>query len=197
MPEPRVLVVYATRAGQTARIAERIAERCRERGVFCSRFDVFDLPVDLPLDSYDGVVVGASAEHGHHQGRMARFLRQHREALVTKHTAFYSVSLEAGGNVLDRHAAHVTAESFVDDAGFHPELSEEMAGALRFSRADWLSRVFMRRFERHAGIDNPWDTDLELTDWHEVDQFTDRFLRLLGVGEQPAETPAAAASTPG
>lgn len=197
MAEPRVLVVYGTRAGQTARIAERIAERCRERGVYCSRFDVYDLPVDLPLDAYDGVVVGASAEHGLHQGRMARFLRQHREALAVRHTAFYSVSLAAAGNLLERHAAQKSAEGFVSRAGFHPELSEAMAGALRFSRADWLSRVFMRRFERHAGIDNPWDVDLELTDWHEVDQFTDHFLELLGVGAPDAREPGAAPNTPG
>lgn len=187
MAPHRVLVVYATMHGQTARVSERIADHLRARGIFASRFDVADLPADLPLDTYDGVIIGASVHHHHHQASIAAFLKAHRDELLDKHTAFFSVSFGAGGKPEARAEAHRTAETFLAEQDFHPELEEEIAGALRFSRAGVLAGVFMRHLEHENEIDNPWDQDLELTDWAQVDAFTERFAELLGpVQGQPS-----------
>lgn len=190
MDPRRVLVVFATRLGQTRRIAERLAIRVREHGLFASCFDVRDLAPDLDLDSYQGVIVGASLDPGHHQLSVARFLRQHREALRELHTAFFSVTLAVAGNPAMREGVHRGAGRFLQAAMFSPELHEDLAGALRFSRAGWLLRSFMRHEERLLGVDNPWDQDLELTDWDEVDRFAERFLEHMDAAPEahPDET---------
>lgn len=190
MGSHRVLVVYATLHGQAGRIAERVADRLRQAGFVVSCFDVRDLSPDLSLDSYDGVIVGASLLMGHHQSSVARFLRRHREALRTLHTAFFAVTLEAAGSPEQRAAAHRDAASFLAMARFSPDLQEDLAGALRFSRAGWLLRLFMRHEERALQIDNPWDEDRELTRWDEVDRFAERFVTLLGAAELSSSTEA-------
>lgn len=186
MTPRRVLVVYATLHGQTALIAEHISDRLRREGVFASCFDVRDLGPDLAIESYEGVIVGASLYPGHHQSAVASFLRRHSLELSSLHTAFFSVTIDAAGSEEQRAAAHRTAESFLAAARFQPELEQDLAGAFHFSRAGWLYKLFMRHLQKTHGIDNPWDEDVELTDWAEVDRFTESFLALLST-PRPAE----------
>lgn len=56
-----VLIVYATREGQTRKIARRIADVLCERGHATELVDTDDAPGDLGLARFDAVFVGADA----------------------------------------------------------------------------------------------------------------------------------------
>jgi phytoene dehydrogenase-like protein len=73
----RTLVLYATREGQTRRIAERIAGALRLRG---HEPDVRDARTDAPtsLSGYRGAVLAASVHRGEHEPEMIAFVRRHR-----------------------------------------------------------------------------------------------------------------------
>jgi flavorubredoxin len=60
----RVLIVYATRAGDTKAIAELIAEGIRFAGAEAVLFNVSDIQKPDTLEGYDGYVFGSATYHG-------------------------------------------------------------------------------------------------------------------------------------
>lgn len=90
----RVLVAYACRVGRTRAIAEELAERLRARGHEVELGNAREGRLPPPQD-YDAVILGSRVEHGHHAPEIVEYVREHRTALDTMPTAFFSVSLAA------------------------------------------------------------------------------------------------------
>ena len=61
---PKVLIVYATRAGETRKIADLIAEGIRFSGIEAVVVDVKDIKTEKDLHGYDGLVFGSATYHG-------------------------------------------------------------------------------------------------------------------------------------
>lgn len=59
-----VLIVYASRAGETRKIADLIAEGIRFSGSEVSVIDVKDIKTEKDLQGYDAVVFGSATYHG-------------------------------------------------------------------------------------------------------------------------------------
>jgi len=60
----QALVVYATRTGQTKKIAELIAEGIRFGGAEAKIVSVHEIKKESDLDGYDGYVFGSATYHG-------------------------------------------------------------------------------------------------------------------------------------
>jgi len=60
----QALVVYATRTGQTKKIAELIAEGIRFGGEEAKIVSVHEIKKESDLDGYDGYVFGSATYHG-------------------------------------------------------------------------------------------------------------------------------------
>ena len=61
---PKALVVYATRSGQTRKIAESVAEGIRGTGIDATIIDVKKLKSEADLEGYDGYAFGSPTYHG-------------------------------------------------------------------------------------------------------------------------------------
>lgn len=61
---PKALVVYATRSGQTRRIAESVAEGIRTAGAEATIVDVKKVRSESDLQGYDGYAFGSPTYHG-------------------------------------------------------------------------------------------------------------------------------------
>lgn len=59
-----VLITYATRAGETKKIADLIAEGIRFSGMEASVVDVKDIKTEKDLHGYDALVFGSATYHG-------------------------------------------------------------------------------------------------------------------------------------
>ncbi len=176
---PRTLILYATTEGQTERIAGRMAKVLREKGhlVDARRAEAGDSGPD-PGD-YDGVIVGASIHYGRHPGYLKKLVRAQRAALEARPNAFFSVSLSAGGPGAKPEAARRYLERFLRQAGWRPQQSAALAGALQYSKYGAFKRVLMILFVGFAGGDTDTSRDYEYTDWDEVRRFADEFARRL------------------
>lgn len=60
----RVLIVYATRSGETAEIAKLIAEGIRFTGTEAKIINVTDVKKETDLEGYDGYLFGSATYHG-------------------------------------------------------------------------------------------------------------------------------------
>jgi flavorubredoxin len=70
----KVLIVYATRTGETQNIADLVAEGVRFSGHEANAVNVTDIKSEVDLDGYDGYVFGSSTYHGEMLQGMKTFL---------------------------------------------------------------------------------------------------------------------------
>lgn len=161
----RILVLYATIEGHTARIAERIADILRSHG---HRVDVRPACAEAVFSGYDAVVIGASIHYGRHPAELRALVRAHRAALAARPGAFFSVSLSAKERYLQR---------FLRQVGWRPQHTATFAGALQYSKYGPLKRLVMLVFVTLAGRDTDTSRDYEYTDWNAVDRFSEAFAR--------------------
>jgi len=177
-----VAVIYATREGQTRRIAEHVAATLRTREFGVDVINVEEkLPPNFDLESYAGVVVAASVHMGKHERAMIEFVKAHHAQLEQVPTAFLSVSMaEAGAEDAnasaerrERAAADVrtTVDAFLRDTGWNPSHVHPVAGALLYRQYNVIVRLMMRFIAKQTGSTTDTSRDHEYTDWQALDHF--------------------------
>src|SRR5688572_18217157 len=148
----RILLVYGTTDGHTAKIAQSIAETLRIHG---SDVDVVEArKAASRLEGYAGVIVAASVHAGGYQRSVRSWVRSNAWALARKPTAFVSVCL----GVLQRdpevqREVAAIVDRFLTETGWHPTLTKIVAGALLYTNYNWIKRWVMKRIVRKAGGD--------------------------------------------
>ncbi|WP_286132642.1 flavodoxin domain-containing protein [Arthrobacter sp. OY3WO11] len=75
-----IYIAYGSVEGQTARIAEYIADVIRAHGHEAETADLKQAPNSIP-DGQDGVIVAASVHVGKHEGYVADFVHNNRRAV--------------------------------------------------------------------------------------------------------------------
>jgi menaquinone-dependent protoporphyrinogen oxidase len=173
----RALVIFASQEGQTAKIAHRLAELLREQRIEPEVRDGSTPGAGDGLAGFAGVVIGSAIHFGHHAKPIRELVKTHRAILGTRHTAFFSVSLSAGGPHRDTAAAKRYLEEFAAETGWKPDLAASFAGAIRHSHLG-VARTLMAHLSlRKTGV--PEAGDHEYTDWNAVAAFAEAFAKRL------------------
>jgi len=175
-------VLYATREGQTRRIAEHVAATLRTLDFSVDVVDVGEtLRPDFDLTRYAGAVVAAPVHVGKHERGMVEFVKAHRSVLERIPSAFLSVSLsEAGAEDASataerkkRAAVNVKTniDAFLRDTGWSPSHVHPVAGALLYRQYGTILRLVMRFIAKQVGATTDTSRDHEFTDWQALDRF--------------------------
>jgi menaquinone-dependent protoporphyrinogen oxidase len=179
----KIAVFFATREGQTSKIANRIAEHLRTQGVDVDVVNVKKPTASPNWPEYATAFVAASVHALHHEPEMIEFVRRHRDDLHRIGAVFVSVSMsEAGAE--DVHASAARRERsaadaqrmvdvFVKETGWKPERNLRVAGALLYTQYNFLVRFVMKRISRQNGGPTDTSRDYEFTDWPALDRFVD------------------------
>ncbi|ELY87876.1 flavodoxin/nitric oxide synthase [Natrialba hulunbeirensis JCM 10989] len=187
------LIYYGTGEGQTATVADRIADVLRDRGHDATAINAAEDSGSRDLESFDAVLVGASVHMGTHQSAVSEFVRTEREALASRPTAFFQLSL---ASAVDDESARADAAEYVDEflekTDWQPDRIGLFGGALRYSKYGFLKRLVMKRIAKGATGDSDTSQDYEYTDWHEVEAFTADFAAFV---EGRLDAPAASDRT--
>jgi len=177
MTTAKVLIVFHSSEGQTAKIADRLADTLRNAGI---EVDI-ELAEHAPAPTtYDGVVLGDSIHQGHHSRALERYIAHHADELAGQPVALFQVSLTSANDDAEHSAtAHAMVHRLLDDTGLDPDMVGLFAGALAYTRYGWLKRRIMRRVVAAEGGDTDTSTDHEYTDWDAVAEFATDFAGLL------------------
>lgn len=167
---PRILVLYATTHGHTAKIAARIAAALEDDGATVD-LDRLGAKETRPAPAdYDAVIVGGSIHAGHHQRGLAKWVQQHHAALDAMPSAFFSVCLTAAD---DTEEARAATRGYLDDlterSGWSPDRSATFAGALQYREYDVATRALMRLLMRRMHHPTDASHDYDFTDWDAVE----------------------------
>ena len=169
----RVLVVYHSEDGQTAKIADRIAAALTAAGASAGTATTDGDPSPA---GYDGVIVGGSIRLGRHSRSLRRWLTHHADTLDRMPTALFQVSLTSDDPEHDDEA-HQLLQRLLDGTGLDPDIVGVFAGALAYTSYGWIKRRVMHHIAASEGV--PTSTDHELTDGEAVDRFAADALALI------------------
>lgn len=174
-----VAIIYASRRGQTRRIADAIRRQAVGAGCRVVMLAVTKR-CTTPLPRVDHLIVGGAIQVGRIPRALRLWLRSHRDMLAAAETtSFFAVALNpADPRPEARRGDRELLDRLVSDAGWTPDHVAVLAGALHYTKYNVLLRWWMRRIAARAG--GPTDTtrDHELTDWGAVAAFTEAALTL-------------------
>jgi len=181
-----ILLIYATREGHTRRIAEHVGALLAVQQRTFELVDAAHLPSAFSLAKYGSAIVSASLHAGKHESEMVQFVKGHLSHLQQIPALFLSVSLsertvedpQAPAEKRAQAEADVarTIDSFLKETGWRPSKVAAVAGALLYSKYNFVIRFIMKRIARKAG--GPVDTsrDYEFTDWLKLDLLIAEFV---------------------
>jgi menaquinone-dependent protoporphyrinogen oxidase len=170
----RILVIYETTDGQTAKIATALGRDLRSHG---QDADVIRAGAGAPAPcGYDGVIVAGSVHAGGYQRELRRWVRHHADDLSHTPNAFLSVCLGVLQHdpAVDRELSAIR-ERFVVETGWHPMTTKVVAGALPYTQYNWAKRLVLKRIVQKAGGDTDTTRDYEYTDWDDLRAFAKTF----------------------
>jgi menaquinone-dependent protoporphyrinogen oxidase len=181
-----VLVVYATREGHTKHIAEHVGNTLANHRHLFVLMDAAHCLEGFVLSKYSAAIICASLHMGDHEHEATKFVKQHIEELRRIPTIFLSVSLAEAG-VEDPQAtearrteaqAHVkqAIDNFLAETEWHPTHIAAVAGALPYSRYNFVTRFIMKNIAGKTGLPVDTTRDYEFTDWTKLDHLIEEFI---------------------
>ena len=176
----RIFITYGTSEGQTAKIADVIADVLRDLGHEVTVREVTETGNRMPA-GYDGVVIGASVHMGKHDKHVVGFVDGNLKILRGLASAFFSVSLAAHGDPED---AQRYLGQFEDETAWRPNRVAVFAGALPYTHYGVIKRHMMKAIARSKPGDLGRDIsrDYVYTEWHDVRKFAEDFSAGLSAG---------------
>ena len=166
----KLLIVYATTDGQTAKIAKHMLKTAHGLGhsVALERADGVD---PLSPEGFDAAILAGSVHAGGYQAPLLEYARTHKKTLAEIPTMFVSVSLTAAGD--DRDDWEGLAECvarFSDQSGWVPGRIEHVAGAFKFADYGFFTYWAMRWIARQKDRSVAPGENREYTDWDALER---------------------------
>ena len=170
-----VTVFYATRDGQSRKIAHYVADHVRERGLSVELRDLrAGLPTASEIEAIPRLVVIASIRYGYHLPEATRFLRERRSLLAERLIALASVNLTARKPGKSTIEGNVYLRKWLKRHRLSPLVAAAIAGRLDYPRYVWWERFLVQMIMTISGGPTAPETVVEYTDWALVEAFAGR-----------------------
>lgn len=163
---------YATRDGQSRRIAQRISHHLAEREILAPPCDLaVTQPVPADLTAVSVIVLVAAVRYGRHLPEADRFLAAYRSLASPPLLAIASVNLTARKSAKTTAAGNAYLRKAIARYRLVPALAVAFAGRLDYRRYGWLDRQIIRFIMLLTRGPTSLDTSVEYTSWRAVDEF--------------------------
>lgn len=165
-----ILIVYASRYGQTEKIASRVADVAEEEGARVRLLEVSAVPRGIVFAMFDTVILAGGIAWGRHPRKLRRFIRRNRDALSQARTVLLSVSGTAEFDS-GRELAVAYVEKLYVESGWRAGSFVLFGGGVAFTRYGLFTRWVMRRQQRKNNRPTDTTRDYDYTQWDAVDAF--------------------------
>lgn len=173
-----ILVLYASKFGQTQKISNFICDEILKLGhtaTLLSIDDAFRSPI---YNDYDSVIIGAPLYGGRFPNAIKKWIKTHRNDLYKRDCAFFAVCL----SVLEKDKkTQIELKSrlmrFFDICQWSPQRWQIFAGALNYSKYNFFYKFLLKRILKEKGGDTDSSKDYDYTDWPAVSFFVSEFVR--------------------
>jgi menaquinone-dependent protoporphyrinogen oxidase len=196
-----VVVLYATREGHTRRIADAIGRGLVRYGLQTCIVDLGREGAPKDLDRHAAAVLASPVHMGRYASEAIAFAKHHRCELQGMTAAFVSVSLTEASVERSKscarpeeHARYVAYvkranQRFFEQTGWRPARVENVAGALAYTRYNFLIRFLMKLIASRTGGSTDTSRDHQYTDWAALDRFVAALAEDIVAGAVPSPGP--------
>lgn len=179
----KILILYASRYGQTEKISRYAAERLRDQGHSVDLWNALTKE-SYRIEEYDGILIGGGVYARGYPRKFKKKVHAFHEILKSKKTAFFSVCL----GVLESDPWVQSQEKSIVQKFFHsvewwPEQWTIFSGAITYNKYSWFTKLFMKRIADKAGYETETSRDYEYTNWRDVQSFVDSYSKRFIVKE--------------
>lgn len=169
-----ILILYGTTEGQTRKIARFMEGVLANAG---NKVTIADASDDPPAPKgYDAILIGASIHVHNYQPAVKHYITSHLTELNNIPGAFFSVCLAVASDVKEEHLeAQKITTGFLEETGWKPLMTTQIAGALKYTQYDFFKRLVMKMIAKKEGRTTDTSQDYEYTDWDAVKKFVNEF----------------------
>ena len=164
----RILQIFTSQQGQTAKIAKCIATELTASGHIVETLQLQNASQQPKLTGFDWIIIGGSIYYGKHSTLLKHFITANKPALNAVKTVFYSVNLTARKPNRNTPENNIYLRKFLAQLNWHPNKSTVFAGALEYSRYNFFDKHIIRLIMKITGGSTDLNQDLEVTDWQSV-----------------------------
>ena len=174
-----IAIYYATRDGQSRRIAEHIYRRLDDGQLLPGPRDLLlDLPTPAELAQARLIVLIAAVRYGKHLPELERFLSAYCALPSPPPLALASVNLSARKPGKTTSSGNPYLRKTIARHRLAPAAAVAFAGRLDYRRYSWRDRLIIRFIMLLTGGPTDPDTCIEYTSWSAVDEFADQIAAL-------------------
>ena len=172
----KIAILYESGEGHTAAVVERMGAIFEEAE--CAVTKVRCKANSVPaLEEADGIIIGGSIHAGGHNKKLVRFVTEHRDLISAKPNAFFLVCLTANYDTPEKKAeVDGYLKDFETRTGLTPGVSQAFAGAILYTKYNFVIRAIMKSIAKKEGGDTDTSQDHIYTDWQAVETFARDFL---------------------
>lgn len=175
-----VAVYYATRDGQSRRIAEHIWRRLDDGRTLPAPRDLRpNLPTSAELAQAQLIVLVAAVRYGKHLPEVESFLNAYCALPSSPPLALASVNLSARKAGKTTSSGNPYLRKTIARHRLAPAAAVAFAGRLDYRRYSWRDRQIIRFIMLLTGGPTDPDTCIEYTSWSAVDEFADQLAALM------------------
>lgn len=173
------MLYYATRDGQSRRIAEYISHRLAESGIAATPQDLAVAPVSATeLEQASAIVLVAAVRYGHHLAEADSFMATYGSLHSPPPLALASVNLTARKPAKATATGNGYLRKAIARHHLTPAVAVAFAGRLDYPSYSFLDRQIIRFIMLLTGGPTDPRTCVEYTSWPAVDEFADRIAEL-------------------
>jgi menaquinone-dependent protoporphyrinogen oxidase len=169
----RILLIYSSTEGHTEKIVNFLADQLTTHYTV----EVTKASVEAPSPAtFDAVIVAAPIHAGQYANEISEYITKHVSELNRVPTLFYSIGLTVTSKDPEmRNALNETTTSFLKSTKWNPEVIEQIAGALLYTRYGFFKKMLMKSIMKKAGGDTDIKKDFVYTDWNALKASVHRF----------------------
>lgn len=167
------LIIYSSTDGQTKKICESI----KDNSVNKSSYEVISLNDAFykEIEKYDQIIIGASIRYGRHSPKVYEFIKNNKNILENKKTAFFSVNVVARKPEKSTPETNPYIRKFLKKSSWQPKKVEVFAGKIDYPRLGFINRNVIRLIMLITKGPTDIKNTYEFTDWQKVKKFTTEF----------------------
>ena len=167
------VIIYSTTDGQTKNICTKLREHSQKK----DSIDLFSInEIDrIDLHSYQKIILGASIRYGKHNPKVFDFVKNYKDILDKKDTAFFTVNVVARKKEKNTPETNPYMKKFLELSRWKPKKLAVFAGKIDYPKYGFFDKQIIRLIMFITK--GPTDTSqtYEFTDWEKVREFAKQF----------------------
>ena len=166
----KILIIYSTTDGHTQKICHRLKQVIEAQVHQVTLTSIGDA-LNMNLNSFDKIILGASIRYGKHHKQVYEFIKRNEQLLDSKPNAFFSVNVVARKPEKNRPETNPYLIKFLKQISWQPKELAVFAGRIDYKKYRFWDRQIIRLIMWITKGPTDPKTVAEFTNWEQVETF--------------------------